>query len=92
MNQLQSSSPSKDPVPPTRDDYHSFLLRLWLVLDGEDVNWRASLENVQSGEIKGFSDVEDLLAHLTELTESHEVQQVILDSAPTEDKVGKAQD
>jgi hypothetical protein len=79
-------------MPPPRDDYYSFLLRLWLVPDGEQVKWRASLEDVQSGEIKGFSDVEDLLVHLAGLTEPHEVQQVVVDSAPTEDKVGKAQD
>jgi hypothetical protein len=49
-------------------DYYSFLLRLWLVKDNGGQNWRASLENVESGEKRGFACLEELLAYLSQMT------------------------
>jgi hypothetical protein len=47
-------------------NYHSYLLRLWRVKeDGED--WRATLEDVVTGELRGFTDLATLMAYLKEL-------------------------
>jgi hypothetical protein len=49
-----------------QSDYHSYLLRLWRVKeDGDD--WRASLEDVVTGELHGFTDLGALMAYLKEL-------------------------
>ena len=48
--------------------YHSFLLRLWQVKEDGGQEWRATLENVESGEKRGFTNVEDLLAFLSQVT------------------------
>jgi hypothetical protein len=42
--------------------YHSFLLRLWR--ESEQGGWRASLENVTTGERQGFPDLASLFAFL----------------------------
>ena len=49
-------------------DYQSYLLRLWRVKDDGD-SWRASLQDVRSGKLLGFSDLEELFAYLGELLE-----------------------
>ena len=48
--------------------YYSFLLRLWQVKEDGGQEWRATLENVESGEKRGFTNVEDLLAYLSQVT------------------------
>jgi hypothetical protein len=48
-------------------DYHAGLLRLWR--DGPGDPWRASLQDVESGERIGFADLERLFAHLRRLTD-----------------------
>lgn len=48
--------------------YYSFLLRLWQVKENGGQEWRATLENVESGEKRGFTNVEDLLAYLSLVT------------------------
>ena len=47
-------------------DYHSYLLRLWRV-KGDGDSWRASLQEVQNGELHGFSEIRELFAYLEEL-------------------------
>ena len=48
--------------------YLAYLLRVWCVTgDGAPV-WRASLEDVQTGERQGFGSLELLLAFLLEET------------------------
>ena len=79
-------------MPTPEPDYHSFLLRMWLVRDGVEVQWRASLEEVQSGEIQGFSNVREMLAYLAGLTEPHQVREVVVDSATPQDRAGKTQE
>jgi hypothetical protein len=53
--------------PKDKDDYYSFLLRLWRVENGEQKK-RASLENVETGEKRGFSNLEELQTFLALLT------------------------
>ena len=48
--------------------YFSFLLRLWQVKENGGQEWRATLENVESGEKRGFTNVEGLLAYLSLVT------------------------
>ena len=47
-------------------DYHAGLLRLWR--DGPGGRWRASLQDVESGERIGFAGLERLFAYLRQLT------------------------
>ena len=48
--------------------YYSYLLRLWQVKENGGQEWRASLENVESGEKRGFTSVDELLAYLNQVT------------------------
>jgi hypothetical protein len=48
----------------THSNYHSYLLRLWQVQGEAGTGWRASLEDVQTGELRGFQDVGELLNYL----------------------------
>jgi hypothetical protein len=47
-----------------RDDYRSYLLRMWRVSVEEEIDWRASLEDVMTGEKRGFSNLAALLNYL----------------------------
>ena len=47
-----------------QSDYRSFLLRLWRVEDGGSTVWRASLQDVETGERRGFASPEELIAFL----------------------------
>ena len=44
-------------MEPVQGDYHSYLLRMWRVQGEEGVDWRASLEDVQTDELYGFPDL-----------------------------------
>ena len=49
-------------------DYLSYLLRLWR--EGEPgCNWRSSLENVATGERRGFAGLDDLTRFLHQQTD-----------------------
>jgi hypothetical protein len=43
---------------------HSYLLRLWRATSAGKPVWRASLANVQTGERRGFADLESLFVFL----------------------------
>jgi hypothetical protein len=43
----------------------SFLLRMWQVPINNDFAWRILLENVQTGEKRGFASTEKLFSYLT---------------------------
>ncbi len=88
MDQPQIVPHSEAQTPAPQHDYHSFLLRLWLVPDGEQVQWRASLEDVQSGELRGFIKLKDLLGYLEGLTEPRQSQEISPGSAAPEGEVG----
>jgi len=51
-------------MKPDQVDYHSYLLRLWRVKEEDGECWRASLQEVQSGEMHGFTDMGALFAYL----------------------------
>ena len=57
-----------------KSDYHSYLLRLWQVQEEAGAGWRASLEDVQSGELHGFEDLAALQCFLEELACAHQQQ------------------
>jgi hypothetical protein len=63
MNQVQSS-------------YHSYLLRLWQVKTNGD-HWRATLEDVESGELHGFEDLPALLRYLEGLSFTRQEKDVL---------------
>ena len=45
-------------------DYQSYLLRLWRVKDATGYTWRASLENVEGGELTNFASLDKLIEFL----------------------------
>jgi hypothetical protein len=49
----------------------SYLLRLWLAGSAGQAVWRASLENVQTGERLGFANLEHLFVFLMQQTEHY---------------------
>ena len=49
--------------------YVAFLLRLWQARDAEGLGWRASLQDVRSGERRGFASLEGLFKFLCTTTE-----------------------
>jgi hypothetical protein len=51
-----------------RQDYSSYLLRLWRVGDSERPIWRASLKSVHDGQQVGFASLEDLFHFLRTCT------------------------
>ena len=50
--------------------YHSFLLRLWRVKEEHRYEWRASIENIESGEKRGFTSLIELQEYLAQMTTS----------------------
>jgi hypothetical protein len=44
----------------------AFLLRLWCVRDADAIQWRASLEDAQTGERQGFANLERLCEFLAQ--------------------------
>ena len=53
---------------PSEQRYVAYLLRLWQVTSDDGAAWRASLQDVRTGERLGFATVERLVAFLTEQT------------------------
>jgi hypothetical protein len=47
-------------------EYMAFLLRLWCVHDADGIQWRASLEDAQTGERQGFANLERLCEFLAQ--------------------------
>jgi hypothetical protein len=47
-----------------KQDYLSYLLRLWWAGKGERDGWRASLQDASTGERKSFASLDDLLLYL----------------------------
>ena len=48
--------------------YLAYMLRLWQVRGNNEMVWRASLGSVQTGERRGFADLEALFAFLKQET------------------------
>lgn len=53
---------SKLEVEQVHQQYQSFLVRMWR--DGPDMPWRASVQNVLTGEQRRFANVESLFLFL----------------------------
>ena len=47
-------------------EYQSYLLRLWRTSSRGKPTWRASLESAQTGERRGFADLESLFVFLVQ--------------------------
>ena len=47
--------------------YQSYILRLWR--ESEDEEWRASLQNVTSGDVKNFASLSDLFMFICQKTD-----------------------
>jgi hypothetical protein len=60
-----------------KQEYHSYLLRLWRAGAGPAATWRASLQEIPAGTRRAFTSLEDLLAYLRE--------QVSTDGPPDEE-------
>jgi hypothetical protein len=58
-------------MAPRPQNYHSYLLRLWQV----GVDWRASLEDVETGELQGFAGLAALIDYLEKQTFAKEVEE-----------------
>jgi hypothetical protein len=56
-------------MPEAPQEYQSYLLRLWRTSSQGNAVWRASLESAQTGERRGFADLESLFAFLEEQTD-----------------------
>jgi hypothetical protein len=69
-------------MKPIRDNYHSYLLRMWRVQAAEGVAWRATLEDVQSGELHGFADLAALLGYLQALGSPDHQAEMVLKKQP----------
>jgi hypothetical protein len=52
---------------PEQPDYHSYLIRLYRQKN-DPVAWRVSLENVQTGERRGFATLQGLYEFLNRVT------------------------
>lgn len=65
-----------------QSDYHTYLFRLWRVRENDGAHWRASLENVQTGELCGFEDITVLLGYLEELVVANKKDEGFLNQQP----------
>lgn len=45
----------------------SFLLRVWRAGDGNQPDWRASVEDIRTGERRGFASLEELCVFILKL-------------------------
>ena len=50
----------------TRDQYFSYLMRLWRIENDGDA-WRVRLENVETGEVLGFASLAKMMEYLQSL-------------------------
>jgi hypothetical protein len=50
--------------------YRSYLLRLWQTKSGDELIWRASLEDSQTGERRGFASLDALFTFLRQQAET----------------------
>jgi hypothetical protein len=54
-------------MDPRPEQYHAYILRLWLVEWNEKWIWRVSLENIHTGKRHGFANMEALVDFLQEM-------------------------
>jgi hypothetical protein len=59
--------------------YRSYLLRLWQVQQDEGIGLRASLEDVQTGELHGFDNLDTLMRYLQEQVSANNLDEDTLE-------------
>lgn len=64
----------------------SFILRLWCAGQSTTADWRASIENPETGKRIGFASLEQLFAYLIDMSESNCILK------PKEDKAKEEND
>jgi hypothetical protein len=69
-NALDTKFTGVDGMPEEKPGYLAFMLRLWQTKTNGESCWRASLEQVDSGERIGFICLADLVRYLEQLTEA----------------------
>ena len=62
-------------MPAKRTDYRAYMLRMWRVRGLSGVIWRASLEDAETHEVRGFRDLQALLTFLGEVTCAAQTEQ-----------------
>jgi len=60
-------------------EYHSYLLRLWQIQGEGGADWRASLEDVQTGELLGFPNLLALMEYLEEMNFANQQDDTLLE-------------
>lgn len=50
--------------------YRSYLLRLWQVYADGQHTWRASLESAQTGEVRHFANLQELVTYMAQQTQA----------------------
>jgi hypothetical protein len=51
-------------MDPHQREHLAYLLRLWRVDNGAEAIWRASLQDVRTGERRGFAGLDEVIAYL----------------------------
>jgi hypothetical protein len=69
----------------SRINYYSYLLLLWQVREGSGSHFRASLEDVQTGELVGFKDMDALQGYLDHLAIAKQMHEQSLESREDRD-------
>ena len=46
------------------NDYHSFVLRIWRVCESNQAQWRVTLEDIHTGIVSGYPNLETLFEFL----------------------------
>lgn len=49
-------------------NYQSYLLRIWQAIEGGQLTWRASLQDVKSGKIQPFASMDLFIQYVNERT------------------------
>jgi hypothetical protein len=62
-------------VPAKRTDYRAYMLRMWRARGLCGGTWRASLEDAETHEVRGFRDLQALLTFLWEVTREAQTEQ-----------------
>lgn len=59
-------------MSPNKPGYLSFLLRMWSIETDSESIWRASLQDVESGEVQQFGSLNMMIKHLEQMSQTKE--------------------
>lgn len=57
---------------PQTGSYYAYLLRIWSEQQNEQTVWRASLEDAQGGQMRGFGSLRELFKFLEALSSQNQ--------------------